>query len=150
MERILVPVDGSPTSQKAALKAIEVAKKYNSEIIFMTAARRPEIIGTGSSGYGGVYNLDALTEELKNHQTRILDHFISELDLTGINTQKRVVVGTPSEEIVDMAKEVNADLIVIGRRGYSRIKRFFVGSVSQRVISEAPCPVLVINDDKAE
>ena len=150
MERILVPVDGSPTSQKAALKAIEVAKKYNSEIIFMTAVRRPEIIGKTRQMYGRVYNLEALTEELKNHQAKILDDFVSEFELTGINIQKRVVVGTPSEEIVDMAKEVNAGLIVIGRRGYSRIKRFFVGSVSQRVISEAPCPVLVINDDQAE
>lgn len=150
MERILVPIDGSPTSQKAAMTAIDIAKRYGSEMIFMTVARRPEIIGTGSSGYGGVYNLDTLTDELTKHQEKILDNFVDHLDLAGIKTEKRIAVGTPSEEIVDMAAEIKADLIVIGRRGYSRIKRFFIGSVSNRVISEAPCPVLVINDDQAE
>jgi nucleotide-binding universal stress UspA family protein len=150
MDRILVPIDGSPTSRKAADMAIDIAKKYGSELIFMTVARRPEIIGTGSSGYGGVYNLDMLTDELQKHQTKILDEFVEKLDLTGIKTEKKLAVGTPAEEIADAAEELSADLIVIGRRGYSRIKRFFVGSVSQRVISEAHCPVLVVNDDAAE
>lgn len=150
MDRILVPIDGSPTSRKAADMAIDIAKKYGSELIFITVARRPEIIGTGSSGYGGAYNMDMLTEELQKHQSKILDEFIERLDLTGIKTEKRMAVGTPAEEIADAAEELGADLIVIGRRGYSRIKRFFVGSVSQRVISEAPCPVLVVNDDTAE
>lgn len=150
MDRILVPIDGSPTSRKAADMAIDIAKKYDSELIFLTVARRPEIIGTGSSGYGGAYNLDMLTEELQKHQTKILDEFIETLDLTGLKTEKRLAVGTPAEEIADAAAELGAGLIVIGRRGYSRIKRFFVGSVSQRVISEAPCPVLVVNDDTAE
>lgn len=91
-----------------------------------------------------------LTEELQKHQTKILDEFVEKLDLTGIKTEKRIAMGTPSEEIADAAEEMGADLIVIGRRGYSRIKRFFVGSVSQRVVSEAHCPVLVVNDDAAE
>ncbi|MDX9917170.1 MAG: universal stress protein [Gudongella sp.] len=149
MRKIIVPIDGSPTSQKAAEVAIDVAKKYDGSLVFLTVARRPEVIGTGSSGYGGVYNLDLLTEELKKHQEKILDDSIEKLDLSGIESEKRVEVGTPSEEIVDLAEKLKADLIVIGRRGYSRVKRFFVGSVSQRVVSEAHCPVLVVNDDEA-
>ena len=155
MKKILVPVDGSPTSLKAALKAVEVAKKYDSELIFMTVARVPEkIISTGDSGLAssgyGAYDLEKIGVELKENQSRILDHSIQYLDLEGVKWEKKMAEGFPSEEIVDMANELGVDLIVIGRRGYSRIKRFFTGSVSNRVISEAHCPVLVINDDQAD
>lgn len=155
MKRILVPVDGSPTSLKAASKAVEVARKYDSELIFLTVARAPEkIISTGDGGFAssgyGAYDLDKIREELKVNQSRILDHSIQHLDLEGLKWEKKMIEGFPAEEIVDMAENLNVDLIVIGRRGYSRIKRFFTGSVSNRVVSEAHCPVLVINDDQAE
>jgi len=57
------------------------------------------------------------------------------------------LIGEPFEKIVETAKNGNYDLIVMGNRGFSKIKRFFVGSVTQRVISEAPCPVLVIRSN---
>ena len=52
--------------------------------------------------------------------------------------------------ILETGKGVKADLIVMGNRGFSKIKRFFVGSVAQRVISEATCPVLVIHTDEED
>ena len=58
-----------------------------------------------------------------------------------------MAVGEIYEKILDIAKDENFDLIVMGNRGFSKIKRFFVGSVTQKVISEAPCPVLVIHSD---
>lgn len=152
MGKILVAVDGSTTSKKAAMKAIEMAKKYESELIFISVARSPErMVSTGSGGFGssgyGDYDLYKVSEDLTNYQKHILDQLVSELDLTGIKTEKHILVGTPGEEIVDFAEKADVDMIVIGRRGYSRIKRFFVGSVSHRVVSEAHCPVVVINDD---
>jgi len=50
------------------------------------------------------------------------------------------------EVILDEARKESYDLIVMGKRGLSKITRFFIGSVTQRVLADAPCPVLVVNE----
>jgi nucleotide-binding universal stress UspA family protein len=81
---------------------------------------------------------------------RLLDSLTEELDFGDAKIEKAVLVGEPYQMILETAKGISADLIVMGNRGFSKIKRFFVGSVTQRVISEAPCPVLVIHTDAKE
>ncbi|WP_422484949.1 universal stress protein [Gudongella sp. DL1XJH-153] len=148
MNRILVPVDGSPASMKAALMAIDIAKTYGSEITFFSVVRRPELIGTavgGGIGYAG--DLRKIVEGLTDKQGKMLDEFVEGLNCTDVNCTKDILVGEPYEEIISHAKYIEADLIVMGRRGYTKVQRFFLGSVSHRVVSEAPCPVLVVNED---
>ncbi|HBC32472.1 MAG TPA: universal stress protein, partial [Clostridiales bacterium] len=53
--------------------------------------------------------------------------------------------GEPYSKIIEAARNDNIDIIVMSNRGFSKVKRFFVGSVTQKVIAEAPCPVLVVN-----
>jgi len=148
MKRILVPVDGSPASMKAALLAIDVAETYGSEITFFAVVKRPELIGTavgGGIGYAG--DMRKVVEGLTERQRRMLDEFVDGLNCRDIACTKDIMVGEPYEEIISHAKYIDADLIVMGRRGYSKVQRFFLGSVSQRVVSDAPCPVLVVNAD---
>jgi nucleotide-binding universal stress UspA family protein len=59
-----------------------------------------------------------------------------------------VVVGVPHKQIVKIAEDGNYELIVMGKRGFSEVERFFVGSVTQKVLSEAHCPVLVVNKEE--
>ena len=148
MDRILVPVDGSPTSEHAAERAIEVARKYNSKLTFITVVKRPEVIGTGS-GAGAIFTSDVYSKEIKEEQAKEIKGFVEKLDLEGLEYETRILTGEPYEEITDLAKKEDFDLIVMGRRGYSKVTRFFLGSVSQRVLSGAPCPVLVIPDKKS-
>lgn len=148
MNRILVAVDGSPASMKAALMAIDIAKTYGSEITFFSVVRRPELIGTavgGGIGYAG--DLRKVVDGLTDRQRKMLDEFVEGLNCTDVNCTKDIMVGEPYEEIISHAKYIEADLIVMGRRGYSKVQRFFLGSVSHRVVSDAPCPVLVVNED---
>jgi len=144
MKKILVPVDGSVASQKAAEKAIELAEIYNSEITFVHVIHVPD--ATMHSRYG--FHLEAeiilMNQQLMENGNKFLDDFVEKIQREGIGIQKLVLSGQPYEEILSTANEGKFDLIVMGRRGFSKIKRFFLGSVTQRVISDSPCPILVV------
>ena len=146
MKKILVPIDGSAASRKAAEKAIETAKEKSAELTFIYVVNNPDVMSDGQYGIrtrDDILNLRASTEETG---CKFLEKFVSELETDNVAVKKEVVSGQPDDEIVKLAKEGEFDLIVMGRRGFSRITRFFVGSVTQRVISDAPCPVLVVQE----
>lgn len=134
--KLLVPVDGSCASINAVKKAIEIAKKHDFSI---------KLLAVVDSGH---LTVDESYEEKRKESLRnLLDSIVERLEFSGIATEKEVLVGEPALEILDTAQKERMDLIVIGNRGFSKIKRFFLGSVAQRVIAEAPCPVLVIHTD---
>lgn len=56
------------------------------------------------------------------------------------------MIGKPHDQILKYAEEENCDFIIMGRRDLSKIRRFFMGSVTQKVISNAKCPVMIINE----
>ncbi|MEL7646688.1 MAG: universal stress protein [Sedimentibacter sp.] len=157
--KMLVPVDGSAASINAVKKAIEIAKKYgNFSIKIVNVVNIDHISGykrnkkLWSQVDGSIISEnDEKTKLLEEHITasshKILKSLIEKLDFAGIKTETEVIIGEPYEKILETAKNENFDLIVMGNRGFSKIKRFFVGSVTQRVISDAPCPVLVIHSD---
>jgi len=148
MKKILVAVDGSPTSMKAAKVAVEVAKKFYSSIIFLSVVKTPDLLEKGRISVNNAYSLSSVMEELSHQHKIALDECVSELSgLSKLSYEKLVVVGEPYERIVGIAQEKDADLIVIGRRGFSQLKRFLLGSVSQRVVAHAKCPVLVVNEE---
>ena len=148
MDKILVPVDGSAVSEKAAAAAVQIAKERNGEIVFLCIA---EVRGKYEYVGDGVVTLPTNHSQLSamifENQTKMLDAFTELVNTEGVKFEKKVVSGVPYEEILKYADENKVDLIVMGRRGFSKVKRFFLGSVTQRVISDAPCPVLVINED---
>ncbi len=151
MKKVLVPVDGSPVSQKAAEKAIELSKRYDSKLVFIYVV---DTRGIYTYDVGGIisvpFNYPKITEELIQVKTEFLNAFISAIGIDSEHVEKVVLHGEPSDKIIDFANREKIDLIVMGRRGFSKIKRFFVGSVTQRVISDAPCPVLIVNDEDDE
>lgn len=86
-----------------------------------------------------------MEEKIKENAQRLLDAIVSKLDFSGIRVEKEVLLGEPYAKIIETAKNDKIDIIVMSNRGFSKVKRFFVGSVTQKVISDAPCPVLVVN-----
>lgn len=155
MEKILVPVDGSNASISAVKKAIEMAQKYDASIKLISVvkpsenrkAARNDNLWSAVDG-SIITNSTDLEAKLENkyleNANMLLNQIITKLDFGKTIVEKEVLVGEPFEKIIDTAKNENFDMIVMGNRGFSKIKRFFVGSVTQKVISEAPCPVLVI------
>ena len=86
-----------------------------------------------------------LEKKVTESAERLLDAIVSKLNFNGIQVETQVLLGEPYMKILEAARNDNIEMIVMSNRGFSKIKRFFVGSVTQRVISEAPCPVLVVN-----
>lgn len=161
MKKILVPVDGSNASISAVKKAIEVSKKYNSSIKLLTVVKSTEnkrkernenfwnavdgsIIGESVESAELEKKLESKYME---HAHTLLNQIVARLDFSGIIVEKEVITGEPYDKIIETARSGGFDLIVMGNRGLSKVKRFFIGSVTQRVISESPCPVLVIRSD---
>jgi nucleotide-binding universal stress UspA family protein len=154
--KILVPVDGSTASINAVKKSIEVAKKFNGTIKLLSVVH-----SDGLQNYlrykkqwsqvdgSAISEIDPeeekIEEKMKENSRRMLNAVVEKLDFSNIHTDEEVLIGEPYEVILETARNENFDLIVMGNRGFSKIKRFFVGSVTQRVISDSPCPVLVMH-----
>ncbi len=149
MKKILIPVDGSKASQNAAEKAVAMGRLVNANLTFITVVNLPS---EDKYSYFGMNvenafaaNRKEMLAKLIREETRMLDIIVRNLDYGDLHVDKKVIVGKAAEEIVKMAASDNFDMIVMGRRGFSNIERFFVGSTTQKVISAAPCPVTVIN-----
>lgn len=158
--KMLVPVDGSLASIRAAEKSAEIARKYGFDVKLVTVIdygsisrhSRSEklwrqVDGSVISGRTRTWNDEELMGEMREDAYELLDSMTKELDFHGIRLEKEVLYGEPYQMILETAERDKIDLIVMSNRGFSKIKRFFVGSVTQRVISEASCPVLVIHSD---
>lgn len=148
--KILVPIDGSPPSRHAVREAIKIAKKDNSSILIVN------VIDVGIlpvSLYNPGYNPDVykpIYDDMRTKAQKLLDTVTEEEDFAGLEVDKLVLNGRISEEIVNIARDKNVGLIVMGKRGFTKFQRFFVGSVARRVVSEAPCPVLVVHTDEED
>lgn len=153
--KLLVPVDGSNASINAVKKALELSKKYNfsMKIISIVAEKNYEYrrneglwkLVDGSLISESVKLEKQLEIKAKENAERLLSAIVSNLDFQGIRVETEVLIGEPYDKIIETAVNDKVDMIVMSNRGFSKIKRFFVGSVTQKVISEAPCPVLVVN-----
>ena len=153
--KLLVPVDGSNASINAVKKSLELARKYNFSIKLISVVaeknseyRRHENAWRGVDGSIISESEDLekqLEKKIKENAERLLNAIVSKLDFSGVRVETEVLLGEPYVKILETAKNDNIEMIVMSNRGFSKVKRFFVGSVTQRVISEAPCPVLVVN-----
>jgi nucleotide-binding universal stress UspA family protein len=158
--KLLVPVDGSLSSVNAVKKSIEIAKKYDFSIKLISVVgsgasrsyRRNEqlwrqVDGSIITGRAVVIDEDEFTNKMRESSDELFKSILTELDFGDIKVETEVLLGEPYVKILETAENENFDLIVMGNRGFSDIKSFFLGSVTQRVTSEAKCPVLVIHTD---
>jgi nucleotide-binding universal stress UspA family protein len=152
--KLLVPVDGSAASINAVKKALEIARKYGADIKLITVVdpdhylrfmRNDEI--WSHVDRKRIEENSGAVARMEESSYKLLDAIVEKLDFNGIRAEREVLLGEPHIRILEDAEKEMADVIIIGNRGFSKIKRFFLGSVAQRVISEAKCPVLVIHSE---
>ena len=125
-KKILLATDGSEQNKKAVTHAIEQAKLSGAEL-------------------HAVYVLDMKTDyEPKSYLSMDLSNVENIAKKEGINVKKWIVKGHPAEEILKLAKEKAADLIVMGSLGRSGIKKILLGSVADKVIRNSSIPVLIV------
>ncbi len=140
ISRILVAVDGSDGSRKAAGFAVELARSANARLLLLTVLQQPWVLPLAP--------LDSVVIGPKEDQERVvaakkqLDEFAAALPAE--QAEKHVEVGEPADVIVEQAEKLNADMIVMGARGHSAVARWLLGSVSDRVVQHARTPVTVV------
>jgi nucleotide-binding universal stress UspA family protein len=149
MRKLLIPIDGSPASVKAAEKAIALGKLIDSELIFVTVVNMPSEEKYSYFGMNVENQFIANRKEMLNRliqeETKMLKIIVRNLDTSDLKVTQKILVGKTAEEIIKIAEEEKIDYILMGRRGFSPVERFFVGSVTQKVLASAPCPVIVVN-----
>lgn len=134
-KKILVPVDGSEKAAKAAMHAAKLASEQNAEItLFHVVYDLPQFS----------YNSPIIIEELHRQGLEIIETLRKLPDLNDRVFDYEIVVGQPADEICKKAKDGGYDLLVMGNRGLGEIKGYLMGSVSNRVIRHAVCPVLIV------
>jgi nucleotide-binding universal stress UspA family protein len=145
LKRILIPTDFSEPSLKAVRYAMRFAEQSGATMHLLYVIERP-VLNHDFDSFPLVLPEAELTKICKE---KLLSLAVTEIEeLIPISVQVRV--GKPFREIVDVARETNADLIVIATQGYSGIKHVLLGSTAELVVRHAPCPVLVVREHEHE
>lgn len=138
---IVVGVDGSDQSRHAARLAVSLARSSGAMLHLMTVVRPPE-------GWWGIVGSPptsgALSRTLAEARLEILESVIADVDLTGVEYETVEDIGDPARMLSEYASAVDADLLIVGKRGAGVIERMVLGSVANRVVHDSPCPVLVV------
>ncbi len=143
IQTILVPTDFSPDARAALAKAKELARAFGSRIVILHAYRVDLPMSTPDLG-GGFLLPDRFYEELRASATSQVEALAVATVKDGVKAEGIAVEDRPAPAVVDAAKRLPADLIVMGTRGLTGLAHVLLGSVADRVIREASCPVLTV------
>jgi len=135
--RILVAYDTSEQSESAFSHAIEIAARFQSDLLVLSIVRPPEPPTR--------VELEAFLESGREHYEEAFAKLRRVASQRGVTLRTAVEVGHPAQNIVRAAERERSDLVVMGRRGKTVIARWVLGSVSERVLRYAHCPVLVVH-----
>lgn len=138
---IVVGVDGSEGSRRAAEHGVAIARHWDARVKLVTVVRTPE----GWWGIGGAPpSPESLSTALVEGQEKILRDFEEHLDLEGVDYETIGELGDPVSRLLAVCEDSEADMMVIGRRGAGIAERVILGSTADRLTHLATCPVLVI------
>jgi nucleotide-binding universal stress UspA family protein len=148
-ELILVPTDFSKYSEPAVCLALSIAKRMGGEVVFIHVWP-PEF--TFEEDYKARTDPEVrhVREDLLAEQRKKLEEFVGTFDTQGIKTSCLLKSGPPFLEIIIAANELHADLIVIGTHGRSGLTSVLIGSVAEKVVRRAHCPVLTVKPEDFE
>jgi len=135
--RILYATDGSSAAQHALRHARDLAQKCGAEIILVHVFHNIEEFG--ESPY-----FSELEEDRKRAGETVIGQAMTQLQDSGVTVHIEPCEGHPAEAIINVAQVRNCDLIVMGSRGLGKFQELLLGSVSDKVIRRAPCPVLIV------
>jgi nucleotide-binding universal stress UspA family protein len=137
LKKILVAFDGSDNSRKAFGVALDFAARFKASLTVVTVAELPEPATVPTE-------IDALMHHAKAHYELEFKRLREAAESQGVEFSSQLAVGHPAEQIVNLAEQQKADMIVVGRRGLTKTTRWLMGSVSERVLQYAHCPVTVV------
>ena len=142
IKKILVPVDFSENSKKILDSAGDIAGKFD-------AALSVVFVVQSFDDYSGFFvphmPVAKFEEEMVQGAEQKMDSFLSGY----ADVEAKVLIGDVGEEVVRYAEEIGIDMIIMGTHGYKGLEKVMFGSVAEKVVKTAPCPVLTINPYKS-
>ena len=144
MRAILVATDGSQAATAALEAAITLAAETGDEIVAITVWRALQ--GDYGLAHPPAAGLDDLLAAERQHAEAVLDDAVARATAAGVRISTRIATGDPAREICAHARQVDARLIAVGTRGYGSVAALLLGSVSNAIIRQAHCPVMVIRE----
>jgi nucleotide-binding universal stress UspA family protein len=144
IHKILVPVDFSEHSQRALDEAIGLAKSFDAELHLLHCYQvHPQAVAP----YGIVVP-ETFEHDIRMAALQRLSELRDKASAQGVRVKEHITAHFPGEEIVEMANRLGIDLIVMGTRGLTGLKHVLLGSVAERTIRLASCPVLTVKADR--
>jgi nucleotide-binding universal stress UspA family protein len=138
-ETILIPTDGSKAAERGIEHGLGIAVDNRADVHFIQVV--------DESRYGktpALSNYELALEEVENEIMAELQEIAERAENKGLNVETNCCRGVPHEKIVDHAEEIDADLVVMGKHGEGKAETPHVGSVADRVLRIASCPVLTV------
>jgi nucleotide-binding universal stress UspA family protein len=140
-KNVVVGVDGSDQAHRAASAAVSIARVHGARLHVITVVRPPE-------GWWGVVGspppADVLSTSMERAQRDVLDKTLSGIDSDGLEVVSAEEIGDPASALSDYCERIEAELLVVGRRGAGMIERLVLGSVADRLAHHAPCALLIV------
>ena len=142
--KILVPIDFSEHSQKALRYALAFASQFDAEVTLVHIVE--QMVYPGDWMYPPLAVSDFATEKREQMIGRLRT-----LDAgSGIKTQHMVRLGRAWQEVTEIAREQKSDLIILATHGYTGLKHVLLGSVAEKIVRHAPCPVLSVRPEERD
>jgi len=145
LRQILVPIDFSDCSKKALEYAVPFAREHNAVLTLLYVADPAYNVGE----YGGI-DYAQLEGSMREEGEKELAQMAADQLRGKVSTHTLVRLGSPAREIIEAARSLPADIIVISTHGRTGLKHVFLGSVAEHVVQRAPCPVLVVREHERE
>jgi len=144
--RICCPIDFSTPSREATQVAVDLSRRFDSELQLLHVFHVPVYSFLDATVFPSARTLDELLERVDS----LLLHWEQEAQRLGARrVVSAKVEGVPHVEIVRFARETNSSLIVMGTHGHTGVKHALIGSVAEKVVRSADCPVLTIRPSEA-
>ncbi|MDW8084553.1 MAG: universal stress protein [Candidatus Caldarchaeum sp.] len=143
-KKVLVAVDGSEYSRRAAAVAVGLCQAFRAGLVVVHVVQQPPYLFAAAGVPPAA--LKQFFEDARNEGKKYVDEVLQMAGAAGVQADGEILEKAPSvvEAIADYASKKGVDLIVTGTRGLSGFKKLVVGSVASGVVSHAPCSVLVV------
>jgi nucleotide-binding universal stress UspA family protein len=148
-QQIVVGTDGSTGANVAVDAAIELARLTGARLHVVHAHRVATAAATGAELAAPPVDIMEVNEAIHSEGQRICDHAIARADRAGVQAEAHCAGGHAGEELLRVASAVSADLVVVGNRGMSGMRRFVLGSVPNKVAHHCPTSVLIVDTSQA-
>jgi nucleotide-binding universal stress UspA family protein len=147
-KRILVPVDGSPTSNAGLREAIGLAKEAGARLQVVHVVDQHSVVMLTVES---AYYIDEMMQTMKKSGQRLLNRAVAQAAKAGVQASGALLetlTGPAADTIVRQAKKWRADLIVLGTHGRRGLRRLVMGSDAEQVVRNAPVPVMLVRAAK--